>query len=425
MDHATSSHALLRVGEQEDLYYSDPANCKKQAIPVEYNTRFTQEFSNKTAGTSVFTIPPGNGIRHILAVIGYDGATLAPQQGKFVLPRGWGYNAIEQISFRVGGSSQYFLTGDQLLARNLRMTRTQSQRDAILQLGGEELKAAADFNPVAGPQDRYAYIPISVFSTPSTDGIALPLPADLLSQQVQITVQLKPAAAFWIRNPNPGALGGPADPPTAFDTGFFQAEQLCMEDRAMSLANRVDMDSHSYNMAAVPFDQQALRIPLAAGGAQQQVSLTGFRSGEVTKIQMWLTKDADALNPGKWYVPKAVTALYAGTIFANYTAGSSRIWNLIDGTAPAAVNQSLLAAAGGGGGPMVSAGVLSEWCELPFSQASGRDYEADVLVHGKEIRNGLVNLQITPPDASAYTLNVTYVYNSTLSFSRGSCDFVF
>ena len=279
---------------------------------------------------------------------------------------------------------------------------------------------AADF-----AVDQYAYIPISVFATPSTDGIALPLPADLLSQQVQITVQLKPAAAFWIANTNPGGLPGPAAPPAAFDTAFFQAEQLCMEDRAMSLANRVDMDSHSYNMAAVAFDQQALRIPLAAGGAQQQVSLTGFRSGEVTKIQMWLTKDSDALNPGRWYVPKAVTALYAGTIFANYTSGSSRIWNLIDGTAPAAVNQSVLSLAAGGGGPLTSAGALSEWCELPFSQPTGRDFEADVLTHGAEVRNGLINLQITPPDASAYTLNVTYVYNSTLSFSRGSCDFVF
>lgn len=420
MDHATSSHALLRVGEQEDLYYSDPANCKKQAIPVEYNTRFTQEFSNKTAGTSVFIIPPGNGIRHVVAVVGWDAATLAPQQGKFVLPRGWGYNAIEQISFRVGGSSQYFLSGAQLLARNLRLARTQSQRDALLQLGGAECKVAADF-----AVDQYAYIPISVFATPSTDGLALPLPADLLSQQVQITVQLKPAAAFWITNPNPGGLAGPAAPPAAFDTGFFQVEQLVMEDRAMSLANRVDMDSHSYNMAAVPFDQQELQVPLAAGGAQQQVALTGFRSGEVTKIQIWLTKDADTLNPGKWYTPKAVTALYAGVIYANYTSGSSRIWNLLDGTAPAAVNQSVLAAAGGGGGAMTSSGALSEWCELPMSQATGRDYEADVLVHGKEIRNGLVNLQITPPSADAYTLHVTYVYNSTLSFSRGSCDLVF
>jgi hypothetical protein len=418
MDLATSTHALLRVGEQEDLYYTDPANCKKQSIPVEYNTRFRQDFSNKSSGTSVFIIPPGNGLRHIIVVIGYNAATINGNTGGAVLPRGWGYNAISQISFRIGGSSQYFLQGDQLLARNLRLCRTQSQRDAILQLGGAECKVAADF-----ATDQYAYIPISVFAGPSADGISLPLPADLLSQQVQITAQLNPSAAFWVTNPNPGATV--AVIPTAFDTAFFQVEQLVMNDRAMSLASRVDLDTHSYNMAAVPFDQQTLTIPLSAGGAQQQVTLTGFRSGEVTRVQMWLTKDSDALNPSKWYVPKAVTALYAGVIFAQYEAGSSRLWNLLDGTAPAAVNQSVLTAAGGGGGAMTSAPALSEWCELPFSQPTGRDFEADVLVHGKQILNGLVNLQITPPDASAYTLHVVYVYNSTLTFSRGSCDFVF
>lgn len=330
------------------------------------------------------------------------------------------YDAIEQVSFRIGGSSQYFLTGEQLLARNLRLTRTKSQRDAILQLGGSECKTAADFDV-----DQVCYLPVSVFSAPSADGISLPLPLDLMSQQVQITVTLKPAAAFWITNPNPGALGGPAAPPPTFDVGFFQCEQLVMENQADSLARRVDLDTHSYNMAAVPFDQQALSIPLAAGGAQQQVSLTGFRSGEVTKIQMWLTKDADALNPGRWYVPKAIQALYAGVIYATYSSGSSRMWNLLDGTAPAAVEYSQLAAAGGGGGAMTSSAALSEWVELPFSQPTGRDYEADVLVHGKEIRNGLVNIQITPPDASAYTLHYVPVYNSTLVFSRGSCDFVF
>jgi len=414
----TSSHALLRVGEMEDLYYSDPANCKKQSIPVEYNTRFVLELSNKTAGTSVFTIPPGNGIRHIICALGYDAASINTQAGKFALSRGWGYSAIAQISFRVGGSSQFFLSGDQLLARNLRLARTQSQRDALLQLGGAECKSALDFDV-----DQYAYIPISVFAMTGSDGLTLPLPADLLSQQIQITVQLKPSSGFWITNPNPGALGGPGAPPSAFDTGFFQVEQLVMEDRSMALSNRVDMNTHSYNMAAVPFDQQELQVPLASGGLQQQVSLTGFRSGEVTKIQMWLTMDGDTLNPGKWYVPKSVTALYAGVIYANYTAGTSRIWNLLDGTAPAAVNQSVLASTVAGA--LTSTGALSEWVELPMSQSTGRDFGADVLVHGKEIRNGLVNLQITPPDAAAYTLHVTYVYNSTLSFSRGSCELVF
>lgn len=319
------------------------------------------------------------------------------------------------------------MTGEQLLARNLRLCRTKEQRQAILQLGGNLCTQASDFASA-----QYAYIPISVFAAPSADGISLPLPADLLSQQIQITVQLKSGQSWWIANPNSGALGGPAAPPTSFDTAYFQCEQLVMMDRAMSLANRVDMDSHSYNMAAVPFDQQQLDIPLAANtapgatvGLTQQVTLTGFRSGEVTKIQMWLTKDSDALNPGLWYAPASVTALYAGVIFAQYEAGSSRIWNLLDGTAPAQVDQARITAAGGGGGAVVVAPALSHWCELPFAQPTGRDFEADVLVHGKQVLNGLINLQITPPDASAYTLHVTYVYNNTLSFSRGSCDLVF
>lgn len=88
---ASSSHALLRVGEMEDLYYTDPANCKKQSIQVEYNTRFTSEMSNKTAGTSVFTIPPSvAGLRHVVVTLGWNASTINNQEGKYVLPRGWG-----------------------------------------------------------------------------------------------------------------------------------------------------------------------------------------------------------------------------------------------------------------------------------------------------------------------------------------------
>lgn len=53
-----SSGAFTDLGEREDLYYTDPANCKVESIPVEYNTRYSQDFSNKSSGTSVFIIPP-------------------------------------------------------------------------------------------------------------------------------------------------------------------------------------------------------------------------------------------------------------------------------------------------------------------------------------------------------------------------------
>lgn len=97
-----SSQALVRIGSPLDLYYTDPDNARKQKIKVEYNTRFRSDFSNKSTGVSVFTIPPGNGLRHCLIVIGYEASTLAGQNGSRALPRGWGYSALSQVSFRIG-----------------------------------------------------------------------------------------------------------------------------------------------------------------------------------------------------------------------------------------------------------------------------------------------------------------------------------
>lgn len=410
---SASSHALLRIGEHEDIYYSDPQNTKIQAIPVEYNTRFQQDLANKGQGTSVFLIPPGNGLRHIVIVLGYN--AVGGQNN--ALNRGWGYNAIKNISFRIAGSSQYYLSGAQLLARNMRLCRTKSQRDSILQLGGAEVKTAAEF--AAAPQ--YAYIPVSVFAAPSSDGIGLPLPLDASSQQVQITVELNPPTSFWVPN-----LVAPAALPTQFDVAYFQVEQLTMEDKGMSIANRVDLNTHSYNMPLPDFDQQEFALPLQNSATSQPVVLSGFRAGQVKRLMCWLTKGSDAVvNSNKWYKPKAVTALYAGVIYSQYNDGSSAIWNLLDGTSPAAVEYSTLAQAGGGG--FTSTATLNEWAELPFAQPTdGRDYTGEMLVNGKEITNGIVNLQITTPTAAAdWTLHVVYVYNCTASFSKGSCDLVF
>jgi hypothetical protein len=64
------------------------------------------------------------------------------------------------------------LTGQQLLARNLRMVRTKNQADSLLNLGGNALSAEADFTN----QGAYAYIPISVWCPPSEDELSVPLP---------------------------------------------------------------------------------------------------------------------------------------------------------------------------------------------------------------------------------------------------------
>jgi hypothetical protein len=73
-----------------------------------------------------------------------------------------------------------------------------------------------------------------------------------------------------------------------------------------------------------------------------------------------------------------------------------------------------------------NASQVSTWVELPFAQTFLDDDTHHVLVHGKPITNGIVNLQVTTPSAQAdWVLNVSYVYNTTLLFSQGTADYVF
>jgi hypothetical protein len=407
-----TSGAFTDLGKVEDLYYTDPDNCKVEAIPVEYNTRFTQDFSNKSSGSSTFIIPPGNGLKHVVIVLGFN-ATAGGQTGENALCKGWGYQAIQQISFRIGGSSQYFLTGAQLLARNLRSVRTKEQAESILSLGGNECKTQADFASA-----QYAYIPVSVWCPPCADGLNVPLPADTLAQQVQITCQLNPVSAYSVNN----GVSNVHPMPTALDTAYFQVEQLPMVDRGMAISNHSDMNTHELPMPII-FDQQELQInlPAATLGTVQPLSATGFRSGQVKAIQMWLTKNSDPVNSNIWYLPQSVTVLYAGTIYSQYNNSSSPIWNLLDGTKPPTVSGSVLTVAN----PFTSAPQASSYVILPFGNPTGNDYEAEVLTHGKPILNGLVNLQVVAPTADAYTVHLVYVYNSTLIFSKSSAEFRF
>jgi hypothetical protein len=71
---------------------------------------------------------------------------------------------------------------------------------------------------------------------------------------------------------------------------------------------------------------------------------------------------------------------------------------------------------------------LSQWLSLPFAQTLVDEDSHYILVHGKPITNGIVNLaNIVVPyvSPSGWTMHISYVYNTTLLFSQGTCDFVF
>jgi len=413
---STSVQDMVRPGHVFDVYYYDADTSKKQAFPVTQNTKYVQQFANLTGGSSVFTIPPNNGIQDILLT--FEMGTVVDVSG-LALPRGWGYSLIKQVSFRYGGSSQYFLTGDQILQNALRKQPSRPNADDILSLGGGE-SVGSEIN------GALAYVVLTLpHNLPSRINKANPLPTDLLTQQVQVTVELNSIPSIF------SVQGSPVyAPPTALNSATFQVQQVMLNNQNDALARRVDMAENAYAFPC-EFTQQIQRIPLQSSSSSQSVVLTGFRSGEVKSIQCWLTRTSDVgtgstriVNPFRWYPLDAIQMTYAGDVYARFDNGSSYAWNLINGDKSPIVDTVLQTA--GGGYTINEASSVSYWHELPFAQTFEGEGQMNTLIHGKPITNGIVNLDLTTPSAqSDWVLNVSYIYNATLLFSQGTCDYVF
>lgn len=410
----SSTQDMVRVGECVDLYYYDGETSKKQCFPTTQNTKYVVEFSNKSGGSSVFTIPPNNGIQDVVVVFGINALESATG---LALNAGWGYQLIKQVSFRYGGTSQFFLTGDQILQNALRKQPNRSAANDIFVLGGNTL-LPADLE--AG--DNYAAVVLTLpHSSPSGVGKSHPFPTDLLTQQCQITLELNSVSSIF-------SVQGvsPATPPSSLDVAYFQVQQVMFNNAGDALARRVDMAENAYSFPA-EFVQQKQVVGLQNTASPQSVVLTGFRSGEVKAIHCWLTKGSDTSgaikNPFIWYQPISVQMTYAGDVYARYNYQSSTLWALINGNKTPAVDVNSLSY---GGGAYTATGVASQWVELPFAQTLVDEDSHYTLVRGKPITNGIVNLEIqTPSAASDWSLNISYIYNTTLLMSSGTADFVF
>jgi hypothetical protein len=418
-----SVQQLVRPGKCVDLYYPDPETAKKQCFRTIQNTRYVQAFANVSGGSSVFTIPPNNGVQDIILTM--ELPAIPSGNSSLAIPRGWGYGLIKQVSFRYGGSSQYFLSGQQLLQNTIRKAPNSGVRDDLLSLGGNAVAGAT----LATAQRAYVWLSLP-HTIPSADGKLPPLPTDLLTQQVQITVELFPVPSIF----SVAAGGSTANIPASLSFAEFQCQQVILENQGDALARRVDMTSHALSYP-IEFTQQEVVIPLANATAQN-ITLTGFRSGECRNIQVWITKDTDTpatpavgaiYNPFKWYSPEDMVMTYAGEVYARFDKASGQLWNLVNGVQSPAVNEVLVADAGGAACSVTTA-FLGQWQELPFAQTFEDKTAHSTYTAGKPITNGIVNLQFNLPQslpaAADLKLHVSYNYNAVLTFSQGTCDYV-
>ena len=420
-DLTESVQSSIRPGPMVDSYYFGETNTSKQAYPCIMNNRFVQAFTNLGQGSSQFVISPAQGVSDIVVELqmptGYTATGLA-------INRGWGYGLVSRVSVRYGSSAQYFWTGQQLLLQNLMDAENSSKVDAILQQGGNPVSGSA----MLGAQ-AYLYLKLPHNSC-RAQGKPLPFPSDLLVQPIVVTIELLPPVSVVIFQTGGNTNAVPAQLASA----QLQVRQEMLTDTSDLLARRVDMNSHAYTFPLPYFCQQETTIQLQATASSQSVNLTGFRAGEVRSIVCWLTLNseqtpgtsggttANNFAPAKWYPISGVTLTYNGEIFNRFDDGSSQLWNLISDEKSSAVNTANFTV---NVAPAAAVSSVSYWTELPFAQVNmGYDRETK-LFHGKPILNAVVNMTLTTPDASAYTLHAMYVYNASLLCSRGSSEYIF
>jgi hypothetical protein len=274
-----------------------------------------------------------------------------------------------------------------------------------------------------------------------------------LTQQCQLILELNNIADLYsnatLSQTTPTPLPSKC---SALDSAYFSVQQVMFNNMGDALARRVDLSSKAYAFPC-QFVQQLVQVPLKNVTTSQPVVLSGFRAGSCLGLQIWLTDNNYNLppsqrvqavtggnvnfpyNPNLWYSPTSVEMLYAGDIYARYNNGVGKLYNLINSNKSPIVDLAVVSYNGAVIQNNPVKALSSEWLELPFAQSLCDEDAHYILLHGKAITNGIVNLNITAPyisgasdgnpASSGWTLNVSYIYSATLLFSQGSVDYVF
>ena len=436
---AMSVQELVRDGSHHDLYYYDHANMFVQSRPTLVNNKFIQSFVSPNSGVNQLIFSPDQGLSDVIV-----GFALAPQSGStdytnYGLNRGWGYQLINQIAVRYGGSSQYFWSGEQMLMENVVDMQDAVSRDVLFQLGGQ---ACVGTNPLANgtndfnqQQTATCYINLPT-NTPNGDGLKMaPCPTELLRQPVLVQVGLNNAQTIFSSNSTATNQILPFAP---IVEAWFQVKQVRMINSEDLLTSHHEPSKIAYTLPLKYFAQQEYTLSLAQApaGQVQTVNLTGFRNGGVRSILLWLTDSSSTTppsgagshlnNPFIWYAPENTTLSINGEIYYTSKYKSSLLLDLVNNKQPNQLATTYLGLDAGGKLSPLTGGNTSEYIKVDFSQVNDAVYGCNMLVAGRSITNSIVNFAFSTPTSSPnYILHAVYLYNSSLVFSGGNCEYVF
>jgi len=415
----------IRPGSEMSTYYAGSENSKLQAnATVEDNRFFIALPSLNSGSSSTVTFNPNEGLAEVIMTI----RLAAPSNAVgLALQEGWGYSLLRRIGYRYGSSQLYYISGTQNLVQALSLCEDSGKKQQMFFLGGQALLSAADWAD-AGKRTAYVYLRLP-HSSPALSGSALPFPSDVLTAPIQLQIDL--ARFADVISVDVGAAGVP---PTSLEFATVNFTQVTMQDAGDLVARRFDMSKHALTIPLPEgWTQEEVQFPVTVGSnGQFQISLTGCKAGDLRKLRVWITSDADAVAgangvaPNKFYAPSQLTFAINGLIYLDSANGSWLLTNLLRRRQPPVVTYSDLTSPSGSATAWSATPYASTWCEIDLAQPYTIGDSAEVaLVHGVPVMNSVMNLTGIMPAAGSYTVHCEYVLNCSWMASRGSAEFVF
>ena len=421
-------HAIS-PGECKDLYYPGKENSELQCFPTVVNNRFYASLPALTGGaTNTLIFNPDQGLSDMVLTVSLPLAgSGGPSYAGWAFPKGWANAMIFQVGLRIGGSSLYYFTGDQMLVDTLTDCEDEGKKQAVFSLGGGELTQSGQF---ADPDQMNASVYIKLpYNTISALQKSLPLPTDLLTQPVQVLIQFKQFAdvAQWV------GTGSPTYSTlcSSFESAQVNYKQTTIQNSEHLLARRTDMNVRALAYPLRYFSQTTFRTQYSAppAGNQSSINLTGFRQGSVKYLSIWARVIGS--QPWDWIPLDAVQVLINGLVYYDSRKSNSQMWNLCDRKTTAQVDNTVIGGQGTGTGTLTPS--TTPWTVVPFGQDSEPSAYCNEVVLGAPISNSVVNLYVTLPVShngvalagQTIELSASYAYAASLMFSKGTAEYVF
>lgn len=423
-------HAIT-PGDCKDTYYPGRENSDLQCFPALQDNRFYVSLPSLNQGaTNTIIFNPTQGLSDIVMSVSLPDSSQFSYVG-WALPRGWLPAMIDTLALRVGGSSLYYFTGDQIFIDTLTDCEESGKKQAVINLGGAECLSTADFAPGSPNLTASMYVKMP-FNSISALQKTLPLNTDLLSQPVQILVTFKRFSdvAFWYGagSPNTGNLCN------QFASAQVNFRQTTLQNSEHLLSRRENMNEKALTVPLRYFTQTAFRTTVSSSqpGQLNTINLTGFRFGSVKYIDIWARRlsNADgsspvpAGNPWNFSPMLQVQLLINGLVMYDTRSSNNVFWSLCDRKTPAQVDTTVLTV-GAGNTNANPAPSVCPWVVIPFSQLSEPMAYSNDLTLGYPIANSVLNLNVVLPSTGIYEITASYHYACALMASKGTMEYVF